>query len=326
MYQSGSSVLGVPFYVAVVGTPDNIANLDAGRNDAAFWRGVIDGTTSQADALTQVGVRPGFGWITGTPHGNEPAGGEASVKELYELAARTDCDNQRRLTNLDVFIQPVTAPDNRDHNVRTTAWSFDPNRDRGTVQMPENKALLESTATYPGLFFIDAHQQTSGYFFPPNQDAALQRDLALRARRDPERHRPGHPAEVQRPDRAVPQLQHLRPLRPGVRRHRPGARHGRRGHDVREGNERELRQAGLRPLPRDGRDRERGRGEQDRADGRLGQAVAGGRRPGSKLQGAGQHAGQPAEHRPVRGRSERHPAEPERRRVRLLLPAEPALG
>ena len=139
----GTSVLGVPFYVAVVGTPDNIANLDAGRNDAAFWRGVIDGTTSQADALSQVGVRPGFGWITGTPHGNEPAGGEASVKELYELAARTDCDNARRLANLDVFIQPVTAPDDRDHNVRTTAWSFDPNRDRGTVQMPENQALLD---------------------------------------------------------------------------------------------------------------------------------------------------------------------------------------
>ncbi len=173
MYQSGSSVLGVPFYVTVVGTPDNIANLDAGRNDAAFWRGVIDGTTSQADALSQVGVRPGFGWVTGAPHGNEPAGGEASVKELYELTARTDCANARRLTNLDVFIQPVTAPDDRDHNVRTTAWSFDPNRDRGTVQMPENKALLTSTATYPGLFFIDAHQQSSGYFFPPNQDAAL---------------------------------------------------------------------------------------------------------------------------------------------------------
>ena len=45
LYQSGTSVLGVPFHVIVVGTPDNIANLDAGRNDAAFWRGVIDGTT-----------------------------------------------------------------------------------------------------------------------------------------------------------------------------------------------------------------------------------------------------------------------------------------
>ena len=39
--------------------------------------------------------------------------------------------------------------------------------------MPENRALLTSTATYPGLFFIDAHQQSSGYFFPPNEDAAL---------------------------------------------------------------------------------------------------------------------------------------------------------
>ena len=111
MYQSGSSVLGVPFYVAVVGTPDNIANLDAGRNDAAFWRGVhrrddVAGRRARRRSAT----RPGFGWITATPHGNEPAGGEASAKELYELAARTDCDNQRRLHNLDVFIQPVTAP------------------------------------------------------------------------------------------------------------------------------------------------------------------------------------------------------------------------
>ena len=72
-----------------------------------------------------------------------------------------------------MFIQPVTAPDDRDHNVRTLAWGFDPNRDRGVAAMPENRALLTSTATYPGLFFIDAHQQSSGYFFPPNEDAAL---------------------------------------------------------------------------------------------------------------------------------------------------------
>ena len=173
LYQSGTSVLGVPFHVIVVGTPDNIANLDAGRNDAAFWRGVIDGTTSQTSALAAVDTRPAFGWITGTPHGNEPAGGEGSTKELYELVARTDCANSQRLHNLDVFIQPVTAPDDRDHNVRTLAWALDPNRDRGVAAMPENRALLTSTATYPGLFFIDAHQQSSGYFFPPNEDAAL---------------------------------------------------------------------------------------------------------------------------------------------------------
>ncbi len=171
--QEGASVLGTPFDYVVIGTPGNIANLDSGRDDQAFWRGVIDGTTSKASALSQVSSRPGFAWITGAPHGNEPAGGEASVKELYELAARTDCGNVRRLSALDLFIQPVTAPDDRDHNVRSTAWSFDPNRDRGTIQMPENRALFAAINRYPGLFFIDAHQQSSGYFFPPDQDAAL---------------------------------------------------------------------------------------------------------------------------------------------------------
>jgi hypothetical protein len=171
--EEGRSVLGTPMDYVVVGTPSNIANLDAGRNDQAFWRGLIDGTTPPAVARAQVHSRPAFAWITGTPHGNEPAGGEASAKELYELAARTDCDNAARLASLDVFVQPVTAPDDRDHNNRTTAWSFDPNRDRGTFLMPENRALTEAITTYPGLFFIDAHQQSSGYFFPPDQDAAL---------------------------------------------------------------------------------------------------------------------------------------------------------
>jgi hypothetical protein len=171
--QEGTSVLGTPFDYVVIGTPSNIANLNSGRDDQAFWRGVIDGTTPQSKALAQVGSRPAFAWITGTPHGNEPAGGEASVKELYELAARTDCANTQRLSSLDVFIQPVTAPDDRDHNNRTTAWDFDPNRDRGTFNMPENKAMTAAITKYPGLFFIDAHQQSSGYFFPPDQDAAL---------------------------------------------------------------------------------------------------------------------------------------------------------
>ena len=171
--QEGTSVLGTPFDYVVIGTPGNIANLDGGRNDQAFWTGVMDGSVSQAQALAQVNARPAFAWITGAPHGNEPAGGEASVKELYELAARTDCGNVQRLQNLDVFIQPVTAPDDRDHNNRTTAWDLDPNRDRGTVYMPENKALMGAITKYPGLFFIDAHQQSSGYFFPPDQDAAL---------------------------------------------------------------------------------------------------------------------------------------------------------
>ena len=174
LYRPGTSVLGVPFDVIVVGTPDNIANLDAGRNDAAFWRGVIEGTTSQAAALSQVGVRPAFGWITGTPHGNEPAGGEASVKELYDLTARTDCANVA-----------ATRQPRRVHPAGHRTRRPRPQRPHDGVELrPQPRPRDDPDAGEPGccsttpfstqgLFFIDAHQQSSGYFFPPNEDAAL---------------------------------------------------------------------------------------------------------------------------------------------------------
>jgi hypothetical protein len=166
----GVSALGRPITYSVVGTPDNIANLDAGRNDAAFWSGVREGTISTDDGLAAVRTRPAFTWVTGTPHGNEPAAGEASMRLLYELAARMDCSNARRLQNLDTFILPVTNPDGRDLNTRTTAWGFDPNRDRGTRVNQENDAFTAGIVKYPGVFVIDAHEQTSGYFFPPDED------------------------------------------------------------------------------------------------------------------------------------------------------------
>jgi hypothetical protein len=172
-YLMGTTELGRPYHYIVIGTPSNIDNLNGGRNDAAFWRGVINGSVDPDTATAQVTKRPAFGWVTETPHGNEPAGGEATVKELYELAARTDCDNQQRLKNLDLFLVPDRTPDDRDANVRTTAFAFDPNRDLGVFALPESKAVVSAITQYPGLFYIDAHQQTSGYFFPPDQDAAL---------------------------------------------------------------------------------------------------------------------------------------------------------
>lgn len=155
---------------AVVGTPENIDNLDAGRNDGAFWSGVASGSVPPATAQAEVRKRPAFVWATATPHGNEPAAGEALMRQLYELVARTDCANLRRLAALDVFIDPARNPDGRDNNVRVTAWGYDPNRDFGTRNQPENRQFMPEITKYPGLFFIDAHQQTSGYFFPPNQD------------------------------------------------------------------------------------------------------------------------------------------------------------
>ncbi len=166
----GPTAEGRTFQYSIVGTPEHIEDLES---DAAFWRGVRGGeiTTSEALAKVRSADPPAaFGWITGAPHGNEPAGGEASMRMLYEFAAREDCANARRLQTMDFFIDPVRNPDGRDNNTRTTAWSFDPNRDLMYQTQDVNQAPLETFFKYPSLFFIDAHQQSTGYFFPPNED------------------------------------------------------------------------------------------------------------------------------------------------------------
>lgn len=166
----GTTELGRDFPMVIVGTPENIDNLDAGRNDAAFWRGVRNGDIPPAAALTQIDKRPAFGFITGTPHGTEAAGGDAIMRMLYELTARTDCANLRRLEALDHFLIPTRNPDGRDNNVRTSAWTFDHNRDVGTRTQSESKIAFFGSNPYPSVYYIDAHQQSSGYFFPPNED------------------------------------------------------------------------------------------------------------------------------------------------------------
>lgn len=167
----GTSTLGtreLKYYV--ISSPANIANLDAGRNDAAFWSGIRAGTIPASEGLAAAEERPAFGWITATPHGNEPAAGEAISRVMYELAARLDCDNVKRLQNLTLFLNQVRNPDGRDAGQRTTAWGFDPNRDFGVRNYKENTLFIPEMNKYPGPFFIDAHQQSSGYFFPPNED------------------------------------------------------------------------------------------------------------------------------------------------------------
>jgi hypothetical protein len=169
--QIGTTNLGRPFRYAIVGTPDNINNLDSGRNDAGFWRGVREGTIPAEEGEAQASERPAFIWLTATPHGNEPAAGEALSRLAYEMAARTDCHNQQRLQNLDTFITVVTNPDGRDNNVRTTAYGFDPNRDFASRNQDVNLYRGDEIFKYPGPIYVDAHQQSSGYFFPPNEDA-----------------------------------------------------------------------------------------------------------------------------------------------------------
>lgn len=166
----GKSYLGKDFSFFIAGTAENLDRLDTPDGDAAFWRGVRAGDIPTEVGVEAAGERPAFAWVTATPHGGESAGAEAITRNMYELLARTDCENAKRLKNLDVFFQPVRNPDGRDAVTRTSAFGFDHNRDFGTQNQVENKIMLPEINKYPGLFFIDAHQQGSGYFFPPNED------------------------------------------------------------------------------------------------------------------------------------------------------------
>jgi hypothetical protein len=166
--RTATNLRDIQFYV--VGTADNLARLDTPDGDAAFWRGVRSGQIPEEVGLEAAGSRPAFAWITATPHGGESAAAEAITRQLYELLARTDCENTRRLGLMDYFMMPIRNPDGRDGVTRTTAWGFDPNRDFGTQNQQENKVFIPEMNNYPGVFFIDAHQTSNGYFFPPNED------------------------------------------------------------------------------------------------------------------------------------------------------------
>jgi hypothetical protein len=166
----GKSYLGRDFSFYVAGTADNLAKLDTPGGHAEFWRGVRAGDIPTEVGLEAAGELPAFAWVTATPHGGESAAAESITRSMYELLSRTDCENATRLKSLDVFYQPVRNPDGRDAVTRTSAYGFDHNRDFGTQNQIENKLMLPEINKYPGLFFIDAHQQSNGYFFPPNED------------------------------------------------------------------------------------------------------------------------------------------------------------
>ena len=221
-------------------------NLDGPDGDAAFWRGVRSGTDLRGGRAR--GRRRRGRRSRGSRRRRTAA---SPPRASRSRASSTSCWRARTARTragsqiLDVFLQPVRNPDGRDGVTRTTAWGFDPNRDFGTQNQQENKIFVPEMNQYPGVFFIDAHQTVERLLLPAQRGPGPPRDQPLRAGLHPERDRPGAAGRVQRPVDRVPQLQPVRPLHAGVRRHGALADHGRRRHDLREGHQRGLRQAGL---------------------------------------------------------------------------------
>mgnify|MGYP001252665793 CR=1 FL=1 len=165
---AGTTALGKDIPFVIISSPENIEDLE---DDAAFWRAVREGEINPVEAKKAVTTRPAFAWISSNVHGDEASSGEATLKLAYELAARRDCANYKRLTDLTSFLLPVQNPDGRDVYQRTNAWLFDLNRDWHTQEQAENYLKMSAALEYPSVVYVDAHQQGGGsFFFPPNED------------------------------------------------------------------------------------------------------------------------------------------------------------
>ena len=165
---AGTTALGKDIPYVVVSSPGNITDLE---DDAAFWRAVREGEIAPDEAESAVSSRPAFAWISSNVHGDEASSAEATIKLIYELAARRDCANYKRLADLTSFLMPVQNPDGRDDYARTNAWLFDLNRDWHTQEQAENYLKMGDALQYPSVVYVDAHQQGgASFFFPPNED------------------------------------------------------------------------------------------------------------------------------------------------------------
>jgi hypothetical protein len=159
---------GRPLRYALVGRAQTLHRLAAIRGDLVRLR---DPSTPGQEARTLIRHSPTILWIAANVHGNEPSGGDAVLRLLYELADRDDCVARAILDNAVVGLIPSQNPDGRAHDTRYNASAFDMNRDWFARTQPETAGKLKLLWRYPPQLFVDEHEMGgTNYLFPPNAD------------------------------------------------------------------------------------------------------------------------------------------------------------
>jgi Zinc carboxypeptidase len=159
---------GRPLRYALVGRAATLNRLIDIRHDLARLR---DPSTPDTRASAIIRRSPAILWITANVHGNEPSGGDAVLRLLYELADRSDCVAKAILDNAVVGLIPSQNPDGRHNDRRYNASAFDMNRDWFARTQPETAGKLDLLWKYPPQLFVDEHENDGrSYFFPPNAD------------------------------------------------------------------------------------------------------------------------------------------------------------
>ena len=121
----------------------------------------MDPNTSAKTALELAANTPAILWVTGNVHGDEESGADATLRVVYELAARNDCVVNHILDKAIVVALPIQNPDGREASTRRNAYGFDMNRDWFARTQPETDGKLELLRQYPPVLYIDAHETSA---------------------------------------------------------------------------------------------------------------------------------------------------------------------